>query len=243
MKVLLLEDEYLVAVNICSQLEQLGFEVVGRTDNASDAIVLAATVQPDIALLDIHVKGEMNGVDAGGVIAEKFNIPVVYLSSDESDELFNSAKETRPQAFLNKPVLPVTLKRSLELALQPVTLSDAKHPQAKELQVLNGFVFLKIGTNKVKLSLDQIYIIKASGSYCNLYLKDSTHLFTKPLGTMLHELQELSGGDRFVQISRSCAVNIEHVEQLKGNMVVVLGESLDITQSFRDKVLRLFPQL
>ncbi|MDO9082682.1 MAG: response regulator, partial [Humidesulfovibrio sp.] len=80
-RILVVEDEAIVALGIQSSLERLGYEVVGRAATGGQALALAETTRPNLVLMDVMLEGGMDGIDTALELHERFNVPVVYLSA------------------------------------------------------------------------------------------------------------------------------------------------------------------
>jgi len=115
-KIMIVEDESITAQNIKKSVINLGFEVVSIEDNGKYAIKKAEKLKPDLVLMDVVLKGEIDGIEAASKIHEQFNIPVVYLTAYSNNKLFERAKLTDPYGFLVKPVDFYGLKCTLENA-------------------------------------------------------------------------------------------------------------------------------
>ena len=98
-RILIVEDEPLIADSIASTLEQHGFEVVAIVDEGEEALQVIEADRPDLALLDINIEGPMDGVE----LASKIDIPFIFLTSYYDQKILNRAKQTQPAAYLVKP--------------------------------------------------------------------------------------------------------------------------------------------
>jgi CRP-like cAMP-binding protein/AmiR/NasT family two-component response regulator len=116
-RVLVVEDEGLVAADLEEALESLGFEVCGVTASGDEAIILAQELKPDLVLMDIFIEGEKDGIEAASAIRERENIPVVYLTAHADDATLARAKVTEPYGYIIKPFEEVELRTALEIAL------------------------------------------------------------------------------------------------------------------------------
>jgi len=114
-KILIVEDESLVALDIKSRLKKLGYTVCAIVSNGEEAINLAASNSPDLVLMDIHLKGSMNGIEAASEIYNRFDIPVIYLTANADNDTFEKAKTTQPLGYLLKPFKEIDLKHTIEL--------------------------------------------------------------------------------------------------------------------------------
>lgn len=116
-KVLIVEDETIIAMEIKRLLMDMGHEVTATTDSAKEAAELARSGEPDIVLMDVNLKGEMDGIDAANMIRLEQGIPIVFLTAYSDQETVDRAKESMPVRFMLKPIQPTELKITIEMAL------------------------------------------------------------------------------------------------------------------------------
>ena len=90
-KILIVEDEMIIGANISLQLSKLGYEVTGIISKGEDALNHVRQNQPDIVLMDIQLKGKMDGVETAMVIQREFPVPIIYLTANTDDEHFKRA--------------------------------------------------------------------------------------------------------------------------------------------------------
>ncbi len=135
-KILIVEDEAIVAAEITFVLESLGYEVVGQAGNGDRALDLLATRTIDLALLDIRIRGSLSGVDLARLIRKKYDFPFVFLTAHADVPTLEEAKRTLPYGYIVKPFTDIDLRTSIELALfkfqeekQPVFPKQAKIEQ------------------------------------------------------------------------------------------------------------------
>jgi len=116
-KILIVEDDGIIADNLATTLTKFGYEVVGSARSGEDAITEAKAVSPNLILMDIHLAGNVNGIDAAAHISEKMNIPIIYLTAYSEDGLLQRAKITEPYGYLVKPIRDRELYATIEMAL------------------------------------------------------------------------------------------------------------------------------
>lgn len=126
-KILIVEDESIVALNIKNRLEKLGYAVVATISSGEVAIQTAAETSPDLVLMDIKLKGKIDGIEAATTIRSQLQIPVVYLTAYADDETLNRAKLAEPYGFILKPFESRDLCTAIEIALY-------KHQIEKQLR-------------------------------------------------------------------------------------------------------------
>lgn len=166
-KVLIIEDEFITISAISLILEGMGFDVVGTADTGEGAVKAAGDLKPDIILMDIMLKGEMNGITAADIIKQRYDIPVIYLTGQADDVTIAHALESEPFGYIIKPFEEKNLKTSITMALY-------KHDLDKEL-IASEKRYRAIA----ELAEDSIYIFNQDYSlaYINTY---TTQFFQIP---------------------------------------------------------------
>ncbi len=115
-RILVVEDEAIVAMQIAKTLRRLGYSVCSAS-SGEDAIKLAKEERPDLALMDIMLEGEMDGVQAAAHLTTHYGIPVVYLTANGDESTVHRAKLTQPYGYILKPFQEARLRSTVDLAL------------------------------------------------------------------------------------------------------------------------------
>lgn len=115
--ILIVEDESIVALNIQTRLEQIGYEVAAVVSSGEEAIEIVEASQPDLILMDIKLSGNLNGIQAAQQIRARFKIPVVYLTASTDQLTLQQAQITEPYGYIKKPFEPRELYSAIEIAL------------------------------------------------------------------------------------------------------------------------------
>ena len=116
-RILIVEDELIIAKDLSRLLDEEGYEVVGISDTGEGAVNLALETAPDLVLVDIQLKGAMDGIEAADKIRKPRGAAIVYLTAHSNQALFDRAKQTGPERYLCKPISPMELTRTVELVL------------------------------------------------------------------------------------------------------------------------------
>lgn len=116
-RILIVEDERLVAKNLELTLESLGYDVIGHVASGEQAVQRAEELAPELVLMDILLEGEMDGIEAAEIIRQQHDIPVVYLSAYADSSSLERVKKTEPYGYLTKPFVPFELHGTIETAL------------------------------------------------------------------------------------------------------------------------------
>ena len=116
-RVFFVEDDEILAKVIEWRLDKLGYSVCGTAATGVEAIALIKEKEPDVVLLDIELKGHMDGIDVGEFLSTKTKIPFIYLTSHTEDSFLKRAKTTRPKGYIRKPFTDDELRVAIELAV------------------------------------------------------------------------------------------------------------------------------
>ncbi len=116
-RILIVEDESITILHIKKVLEGFGYEVAGIASSGDDAILQALELRPDLVLMDIVLRGRVDGVEAAEKIQTILNIPVIYLTAHTDEGTLKRAKETEPFGYVVKPLREHDLYIAIEFAL------------------------------------------------------------------------------------------------------------------------------
>jgi PAS domain S-box-containing protein len=116
-RILIVEDERVTAEDLSDILTDLGYSVTAAVSSGADAIAQAEANPPDLALMDIHIQGEMDGTQVALLLRQRFNIPVIYLTAHADGETVERAKDAGPLGYITKPFQEAALQASVEIAL------------------------------------------------------------------------------------------------------------------------------
>lgn len=116
-KILVVEDESIVALDIERGLKRIGYDIAGVADNGCDAIRLVTEKSPQLVLMDIQLKGDIDGIETAQKIHSQFNIPVIFLTAYADEPTLQRAKLTEPFGYLLKPFEETELRTAIEVAL------------------------------------------------------------------------------------------------------------------------------
>lgn len=116
-KILIVEDEVIVAMDVERRLVKLGYNVTNSVSSGEEAINKVAEDQPDLVLMDIYLKGTIDGIEAAKQIYNRFNIPVIYLTANADNHTLERAKTTEPLGYLLKPFKERELQATIEITL------------------------------------------------------------------------------------------------------------------------------
>ena len=115
-KIFYVEDDPILVKVLEWRLEKLGYSICGSAATGTEAIARIQEINPDLVILDIELRGHMDGIDVGEYLREKTSIPFIYLTSHTEDNYLERAKKTFPKGYVKKPVKGDELRIALALA-------------------------------------------------------------------------------------------------------------------------------
>lgn len=127
-KILIVEDEAVVSLDIARRLEKMAYEVIARVASGEEAIAAIAAEPPDLVLMDINLQGSLDGIETAAKIDRDYQIPVIYLTAYAGDSTIGRAKETNPYGYILKPFKERELRAAIEVALQRKRAEAPRQP-------------------------------------------------------------------------------------------------------------------
>lgn len=243
LKILIVEDEMLLAAELAMNLEALGYKVLDMLSSGKEVLdFLKTNDPPDLILMDIQLDGEMDGIETVKAIQKQHTIPIIYLTANADDLHFKMAKETKPEAFLSKPFKKLELQRAIELAAEKMNLRVANQPTEKGHVIpflLHDFIYVKNRDKLVKVIIHDIQYIEAERNYSRIYTSDKEYL----LVMTLKDIEEKLPSPHFMRIHRSFIINITRIDEASSDLIIINNKTIPISKSQRSELLQKLPTL
>lgn len=217
-KVLVVEDESIVSKDIQNSLVKLGYTVVGAAATGERAIELAAEIKPDIVLMDIMLKGAMNGIEAAEQIRNLLRIPIIFLTAYTDDATLAKAKITEPFGYIIKPFKEIDLHTNIEMAIykharevEVLREIDLLHSIVENKEVNNlDSIFIKANSKLIKINKSNIYYIEALKDYVVIHTKDTRYT----IHSTMKDIEIKMGLDDFIRVHRSFIVRLDKIASI-----------------------------
>ena len=229
-RILIVEDDMIIAANLSLQLSLLEYEVTGIESRGEEAVAHALDNTPDIILMDINLKGKLNGIETVSAIQATIDIPVIYLTANSDEATFAKAKETHPRAFITKPFNKLNLQRTIALVVEQQKKSLAQTSAAPELQVLSDRIFIRHNGKLEKLLLEDILYIEAERNYCRIRTGTATHLLASTLKTMEEKLPP----SLFARVHRSYMVSLSKLDVIADGHLEIGRKVIPLSKSYKE---------
>lgn len=229
-KVVIVEDEALIADHIASILETANYEVIEIFDEAAIFFKFLSNNKPDLVLLDINLNDDLDGVDIAHEINSKHKIPIVFLTSNTDKKTIERAKRTMPISFIAKPYTAEGLLSNLEIALH--NYFD-NHKNEKVESNSNQSLFVKDKNELVKIDYSSISYVQAMDNYAIIFTSDKKYVVPHTLKKLEEDLVPYG----FIRVHRSYIVNKAKITSILPKMLKLNGVEIPLSESYRQDVL------
>jgi two-component system, LytTR family, response regulator LytT len=225
-KILIVEDESIVAKDIQNSLKKLGYQISAVVNSGDKAINEVEENRPDIVLMDIMLKGKITGIEAAKEIKDRFSLPVIFLTAYADDNTLNKAKITEPYGYIIKPFKEKELQKTIEMALYKYEKDEELRRERDlyhsliENKESKDSIFVRADYRLNKINFDDIYFVEALKDYVVINISDNS--FTTH--TTMKEMVRILPAKDFVRIHRSFIVNLNKIFSIKYPDLVIEGK-------------------
>ncbi|MEM6298233.1 MAG: LytTR family transcriptional regulator DNA-binding domain-containing protein [Bacteroidota bacterium] len=239
MRIIAVEDNPILASGLEMLMDTMGYELTSITDNSEDFIRNWKKESPDLALVDIRIKGVLNGIEVAQVISNSENpIPIIFLTSLQDQKVFERAKRLRPFAYLLKPFDEKNLQRTIELAVARHVQEGQQmdQPTWQDDLLTADYFYIKVGNILKKLKTKDVRYVEADNKHVHLFTSDASYTIRLSLQEIMAKLQSLN----FLQVQRSYVVNLNFVEDihLKDQYLLLSdGTKIPFSKTYRAMLL------
>lgn len=210
-KILIVEDEILIADYVMELLNEENFKKIEMAHDKEEAIHKMNSFLPEIILMDINLNGQNSGIEIAKLKNE--NARVIFLTGQYDHVLMSKALESNPDSYLTKPIRKNDLVAAIKLALY---------------KDKSNFIRIKDGYDDVKINVANILFIKSDGNYIDIQLTEKKHTIRQSLEAFYKEIP----ADKFIRIHRSYIVNKDKISQKKSNTIFVDIYEIPISRNY-----------
>jgi len=239
-RILIVEDEEVAVIHIQNVLEKIGYTVAATVTSGEMAIQQAAEIHPDLVLMDIHLAGEMNGIEAAGQIRVRSDIPVIYLTSYADDRFLQQAQITEPYGYLIKPVQEGELHATIKMALYKheaeIKLKETnkrlkqeiveRRRAEEELEQHRHHLEKLVKERTTELSKANTELTRAS-RHKDEFLANMSHELRTPLNAILGYAQILKSDENLTERQRE---GLDTIKSSGEHLLTMINEILDLSK-------------
>ncbi|HMQ75173.1 MAG TPA: response regulator transcription factor [Flavobacteriales bacterium] len=236
-RILIVEDEPLIAEDLRAHLEELGYEVAAACDNALDAMAEIAAAAPDLLLLDINLGDGADGVQLAEKVSAKHRVPFIFVTSHSDKATLDRVKPLRPAGFIIKPFDENDLRAQIELALarfaNDVEATAAPTEAQRNEFVIADSIFIREKGKLVKVAMDDIHYAEADDNYVTLFTPARKYVITSTLAAVERKL----GSVHHLRIHRSYLVDTRRITAVEDGYVRLGALSLPVGKTHREALM------
>ena len=241
-KILIVEDEAIVAKDISVCLNKIGYEVLDTFSRAEKALDFIDENKPDLVLMDIMLAGNLSGIDASAKIKEEHDIPVVFLTAYADEKTISKAKVTEPYGYIIKPFKEIDLRTSIEMALYKFKKEKEKLEGldqsriTKDSIVAKEFIYVKSNSKLVKVQNDNILFIEALKDYVIIHTAEER--FT--IHSTMKDIEKKLPSEVFMRVHRSFILNLKKIKSIESSIVILeqTNKKVPIGGSYKDSLFK-----
>jgi DNA-binding LytR/AlgR family response regulator len=238
LRILLVEDEGIIAADMENMLEKMGYEVLETAMDYEEAVERLEEETPDLILLDVNLGGRKDGIDLAKVINEKYQIPFIFTTSYTDGPTIERAKKVNPIGYLVKPFKQEQLYTTIEMAMfsmaqKTVVAKPSEQEKESEGLVIKDALFIKDKYRYTKLPVGDILWLRAEGNYVEIYLHDRRELIRNSLTQFLEKLNK----PNFFRTHKSYAVNLDFLTRVEPTEIFILDTAIPITKAYHDELI------
>jgi DNA-binding LytR/AlgR family response regulator len=226
-KILIVEDELIIAQDVSFKLEDLGYQVEAMATNYEEAVAVIDAGNLDVILLDINLSEEKDGIDIANYINQNGHTPFIYMTSNSDYSTVSRAKETKPNGYILKPINKKDLFTSIEMALS----NKQGEKQAKPDEG-NDSLFVNHRDALVKINQKDILWLNAEGNYTKINTNERSYLVR---GNLKDTQQNLNS--QFCRIHKSYVVNLKHIDKIVVYAVFINDQEIPIGKMYKEEFL------
>lgn len=220
LKVLIVEDEILIAEHIKDHLMQFGIQQISMAHNKEAALTMLESEKPNLVLLDMHLQAALDGLDLAKHIDSEIHVPYIFITANSDMLVIKEAVQTNAAAYITKPIKQSDLFAAIQLSKKTGAGSNEKH------------LLIKDGYSVQKILIDDIQYVESNGNYLNIITKQQKHLCRQSMEWLQTQLPEA----QFMRIHRSYFVNLYLVQKANSKFVYLNNLELPISRTYLPKV-------
>lgn len=234
LKVLIVEDDPMIADSLKDILGMLDHQVVGIAEDADTAIELCNTHEPQIALLDIQIGGDIDGVDLAELINDQFDIPFIFTTAFADNNTVARAKERGPFGYLVKPYGVKDINAAIEVAMSAYDRLKKAEDKPGISKIIDNSIFLKVDSKLIKVKIDDLLYIEAKGDYALFKTPEKGYIVHSTMKRVQERLDEYN----FAKVHRSYVVNLAKIIDIEESNLLIENKVIPISRANKEALIK-----
>ncbi|WP_118973872.1 response regulator [Taibaiella koreensis] len=232
-RVLIVENEVILSSDMTITLTHNGYEC-RAVSTGEEAIALLSQFNPDIILMDIGLDGKIDGISTAGIIRRQLAQPIIFITEQDADPIFQQAKLTQPNNYLTKPYTDAALLRAVQMAEAAPPTSPGAHVPAEIGDRVTDGIFVFAGDGYSKVIFSDILCLETLGMSTIMYCE---HGKNYKVSISSNNLAIELDYPPLIRVSRFHYVNIHKVDQIKKDLLIVGTKEIPWSKKYREDIL------
>ena len=234
LKVLIVEDDPMIAESLQDILELLNHHVVGIADNADTAIEMCNEHDPELALLDIQIAGDIDGIELAELLTDQFDFPIIFSSAFADERTLARAKKRKSFGYLVKPYGAKDVNAAIEVAMSAFDRLKEAEDKPQMTKIVDEYIFLKVDSRLIKVKIDDLLYIEAKGDYALFKTHDKGYIVHSTMKRVQERLEEYN----FIKVHRSYVVNLSKIIDIEESNLLIENKVIPISRANKENLMK-----
>ncbi len=217
-KILIVEDEVLIAEDLSDLLRSFGINEIDMAHDKPSALNKIEAFQPDLILLDIRMESELTGIQIAEIINTQYKKPFIFITAHSDMQMLQTILKTIPAGYITKPIKKADLYANVLLVSEKLKLQSPKQ------------IMIKDGTKNVLIDFNDLLYIESEGNYIVIHTTHKKHALRQNMDSIMAQLDN----DIFYRVQRSYVVNIKKVSSYSRKDLTINGIVIPISKNVID---------
>ena len=235
-KIIIVEDELIIAEDMKEMLLNMQYEVIGIANGCDEAEQILSRDIPDIALIDINLRGDENGISLAMSIRKRYDIPIIFITSFSDKATVERAKQVKPNGYIVKPFEKEDLYTTIEIALYNFSTGQKPDEQVTKEDsgsvVIRDSIFIRKDYMLVKVRFEDLFWIKSELNYLELHCRGNKHLVRSTLKDFVEKLPV----NQFLQVHKSYCINTKCITAIDHGNIWLNDVQIPMGRSYLETV-------
>ena len=235
-KIIIVEDELIIAEDMKEMLLNMQYEVIGIANGCDEAEQILSRDIPDIALIDINLRGDENGISLAMSIRKRYDIPIIFITSFSDKATVERAKQVKPNGYIVKPFEKEDLYTTIEIALYNFSTGQKPDEQVTKEDsgsvVIRDSIFIRKDYMLVKVRFEDLFWIKSELNYLELHCRGNKHLVRSTMKDFVEKLPV----NQFLQVHKSYCINTKCITAIDHGNIWLNDVQIPMGRSYLEAV-------
>jgi two-component system, LytTR family, response regulator LytT len=222
-KILVVDDEGVIAEHLKVILNSLGFSYVQLANNKEKALLLMKDYAPDLVLLDIRMEEELDGIEIAEIINTKYKTPFIFITAHSDAVILKKALEKMPAAYITKPFKKMDIYAAMNIAI------------ANKILTHTETLIIKDGIADIKIEVDTILFVQSERNYIDIICAEERYSIRNTLEWFAQSTSE----KKFMRVHRSYIVNLRKIKKMTRTHITINDVEIPVSRKYVNELRKI----